>query len=42
LKPINPITHNAVPSNNGKWIQYISVEKSNIENENETHLKLFF
>ncbi len=42
LKPINHIIHNAVPSNNGKWIQYISVEKSNIENENETHLKLFF
>lgn len=42
LKPTNPIIHTPVPATTGKWIQYISVEKSNIENENETHLKLFF
>jgi len=42
LRPNNPIIHTAVPSTSGKWIQYISVEKTNIENENETHLKLFF
>jgi hypothetical protein len=42
LRPINPITHTAVPSTSGKWIQYISVEKTNIDNENETHIKLFF
>lgn len=42
LKPTNPIIHTPVPTTTGKWIQYISVEKSNIENENETHLKLFF
>ena len=42
LKPTNPIIHTSDKINNSKWIQYISVEKSNIENENETHLKLFF
>lgn len=42
LKPTNPIIHTAVPTNTDKWMQYISVEKSNIENENETHLKIFF
>jgi hypothetical protein len=42
LKPTNPIIHTAVPTSSAKWMQYISVEKSNIENENETHLKLFF
>lgn len=42
LKPNNPIVHSALPTSTSKWIQYISVEKSNIENENETHLKLFF
>jgi hypothetical protein len=42
LKPTNPIIHTAVPTTADKWMQYISVEKSNIENENETHLKIFF
>ena len=42
LKPTNPIVHTAVPTTTDKWMQYISVEKSNIENENETHLKIFF
>jgi hypothetical protein len=42
LKPTNPIIHTAEPNNAAKWLQYFSVEKSNIENENETHLKLFF
>lgn len=42
LKPTNPIIHTAEPNSSAKWMQYISVEKSNIENENETHLKLFF
>ncbi|TRX41469.1 DUF6452 family protein [Flavobacterium restrictum] len=42
LNPINPITltDGAVPDQ--KWIKYISVEKSNIDTENETHLKVFF
>lgn len=42
LNTTNPIVHTAVPATSDKWIQYISVEKSNIENENETHLKIFF
>lgn len=42
LKPISPIVHTALPTTTDKWIQYISVEKTKIENENETHLKIFF
>ena len=38
----NPIVHTAVPSTKLKWMQAISVEKSNIDNENETHIKVFF
>jgi hypothetical protein len=38
----NAIVHTAVPASKEKWMQYISVEKSNIDNENETHLKIFF
>ena len=39
LNPTNPYTHTIAAD---KWIKYISVEKSNIENENETHIKIFF
>lgn len=39
LSPTNPYTHTIAAD---KWIKYISVEKSNIENENETHIKIFF
>jgi hypothetical protein len=39
LNPTNPYTHTIADD---KWIKYISVEKSNIENENETHIKIFF
>ena len=42
LRAISPITHTGVPSSTTKWIQYISVEKTTIENENEAHIKLFF
>jgi hypothetical protein len=42
LDPINPYTQTAIPSTKPKWMQYISVEKSNIDNENETHIKVFF
>lgn len=42
LAPSNPILHTAVPVTKGKWMQYISVEKSNIDNENETHIKVYF
>jgi hypothetical protein len=38
----NPYTQTAVPDTKLKWMQYISVEKSNIDNENETHIKVFF
>jgi Family of unknown function (DUF6452) len=41
LNPNTPtLTNNTI--SDGNWIKYISVEKSNIENENETHLKIFF
>ena len=40
--PINPIVHTSVPDTKLKWMQYISVEKSNVANENETHIKVFF
>ena len=40
--PTNAIVHTAVPASKLKWMQYISVEKSNIANENETHIKVFF
>jgi len=40
--PSNAIVHTAVPATKLKWMQYISVEKSNIDNENETHIKVFF
>lgn len=42
LNPTNSVLHTSVPTTTDKWIKYISVEKTNIENENETHLKLFF
>jgi hypothetical protein len=38
----NPYTQTAVPATKLKWMQYISVEKSNIDNEDETHIKVFF
>jgi hypothetical protein len=42
LEPTNPYTQTAVPITKGKWMQAISVEKTNIDNENETHIKVFF
>ncbi len=42
LDPINPILQTAIPATKAKWMQAISVEKSNIANENETHIKVFF
>lgn len=42
LDPINPYTHTDAAVADTKWIKHISVEKSNIENENETHIKIFF
>lgn len=40
--PTNPIVQTAIPATKQQWMQYISVEKSNIENENDTHIKVFF
>ncbi|QBN18209.1 DUF6452 family protein [Flavobacterium nackdongense] len=40
--PNNPILHIAVPATKSKWMQFINIEKSNIDNENETHIKVFF
>jgi len=41
LNPINPYTQTAVPATNLKWMT-ISVDKSNIDNENETHITVYF
>jgi hypothetical protein len=38
----NAIEHIAVPSTKTKWMQFISISKNNVENENEPHLKVFF
>lgn len=40
--PRNAIVQTAIPATKLKWMQFISVEKSNIDNENETHIKVFF
>ncbi|MEM8520787.1 DUF6452 family protein [Flavobacterium sp. PL12] len=42
LDPTTPYTHKDPIAANQKWIKFISVEKNNIENENETHIKIFF
>ncbi|CAM4109403.1 DUF6452 family protein [Flavobacterium weaverense] len=42
LDPTTPYTHTDPIAANQKWIKFISVEKNNIENENETHIKIFF
>ncbi|RTY95211.1 DUF6452 family protein [Flavobacterium sp. GT3R68] len=40
LDPTTPYTK--TPGTNGFWIQNITVETSNIENENDTHIKIYF
>ncbi|MFT5714993.1 MAG: hypothetical protein ACI9WT_001563 [Flavobacterium sp.] len=42
LDPLNPYTHTDAAIPDLKWIQYISVKNSIIDNENETHLEIFF
>ena len=42
LDPAKPYTHTDAAVPDLLWIKYISVETSNIENENETHIKIFF
>ncbi len=41
LSPTNPFTHTDAISD-GKWIKGIIVTKSLIENDNETHIKIYF
>jgi hypothetical protein len=39
----NPYVLNNDPeARAGNWIKFLTVEKYNIENENETHLKIYF
>jgi hypothetical protein len=38
----NPLGHKAIPDTSAKWIQYITVQKTSINNENETHVKIYF
>lgn len=42
LDPTTPIVQTAVPETKQKWIQFISIEKNDIDNENETHIKIYF
>jgi len=42
FNPLLPYAQTAVPETNLKWMQYVSVEKNNIDTENETHIKIFF
>ena len=42
LDPLKPYKQTTIPATKLKWMQFISVEKSNIANENETHIKVFF
>lgn len=38
----NPFFQTAVPITKSKWMRTISVEKTNIDNENETHIEVYF
>lgn len=40
--PTKPFSQTAVPVTKGKWMQEISIQKNNIDNENETHVKVYF
>ena len=42
LDPAKPYTHTDAAVPDLLWMKHISVETSNIENENETHIKIFF
>lgn len=42
LDPINPYSHTDSTLSDGLWIKAITVEKKSIDNENETHVKLYF
>lgn len=42
INDANKIVQTAVPDTKPKWMQNIQVQKNNIDNENETHIKVFF
>ena len=42
LDPINPYSHTDSTLSDGLWIKAITVEKKSIDNENETHVKIYF
>jgi hypothetical protein len=42
LDPQTPFVHTDGPTGDQKWIQYIAVKNSTINNENETHLEIYF
>lgn len=42
LDPLNPYNHSDAAVPDLKWIQYITVKNSIIDNEKETHLEIFF
>jgi hypothetical protein len=42
LDPITPYVHTDSAAADEKWIQYMAVKNSTIDNENETHLEIFF
>ena len=42
LNPTNPYSHTDATIPDLLWIKAISVEKNNIVNENETHVKIYF
>jgi hypothetical protein len=42
LDQLTPFTHTDATVANQKWIKFIEVVTRNIDNENETHIKIFF
>lgn len=42
LDPFVPFIHTDAADSDLKWMQYITINNSIIENENETHLKIYF
>lgn len=42
FESINPFVHSAVPVSKEKWMKAVFIQKSNIDNENETHIKVYF
>jgi hypothetical protein len=42
LDPMTPFAHTDAPTPDVKWISAIAVKNSIINNENETHLEIFF